>query len=59
MNNVPVIFPLAKSHPRRSPVPRRKLIVSKSSTSKADESKRDRQEFGRLREELGRVLHLK
>ena len=33
MNNVPVLFPLAKSHPRRSPEPRRKLIVNKSSTS--------------------------
>ena len=33
MNNVPVIFPLAKSHPRRSPEPRRKLIVNKSLTS--------------------------
>ena len=34
MNNVPVFFfPSAKSHPRRPPEPRRKLIVSKSSTS--------------------------
>ena len=33
MNNVPLIFPLAKSHPWRSPEPRRKLIVNKSSTS--------------------------
>ena len=76
MNNVPVIFPLAKSHPRRSFEPRRKLIVNKSSTSnqetqpspslpastttsKADESERNRQEIRRLREELGNVLGLK
>ena len=76
MNNVPVIFPLAKSHPRRSPEPRRKLIVNKCSTPnqetqpspslpastttpKADESERDRQEIRRLREELGNVLRLK
>ena len=76
MNNVPVLFPLAKSHPRRSPEPRRKLIVNKSSTSnqetqpspslpastttsKADESKRDRREIRQLREELGNVLRLK
>ena len=76
MNNVPVLFPLAKSHPRRSPEPRRKLIVNKSSTSnqetqsspslpgstttsKADESERDRQEIRQLREELGNVLRLK
>ena len=76
MNNVPVIFPLAKSHPRRSPEPRRKLIVNKSltsnqetqpspslpastTTSKADESERDRQEIRRSREELGNVLRFK
>ena len=75
MNNVPLIFPLAKSPPRRSPEPRRKLIVHKSSTSnqekrpspslpsstttsKADESERDRQEIRRLRE-LGNVVRLK
>ena len=34
-------------------------LPASTTTSKADESKRDRQEFGRLREELGRVLHLK
>ena len=67
------IFSLAKSHPRWSPEPRRKLIVNKSSTSnqetqpspslpaltttsKADESERDRQEIRQLREELGNVL---
>ena len=34
-------------------------LPASTTTSKADESKRDCQEFGRLREELGRVLHLK
>lgn len=33
MNNVPVIFPLAKSHPRPSPKPRRKVILHGPSTS--------------------------
>ena len=33
MNNVPVIFPLAKSHPRPSPKPRRKVIFTRPSTS--------------------------
>ena len=33
MNNVPVIFPLAKSHPRPSPKPRRKVILHRPSTS--------------------------
>ena len=33
MNNVPVIFPLAKSHPRPSPKPRRKVILQRPSTS--------------------------
>ena len=32
-NNVPVIFPLAKSHPRLSPKPRRKVILHGPSTS--------------------------
>ena len=34
-------------------------LPASTTTSKADESERDRQEIGRLREELGRVLHLK
>ena len=33
MNNVPVIFPLAKSHPRPSPKPRKKVIFTRPSTS--------------------------
>ena len=33
MNNVPVIFPLAKSHLRPSPKPRRKLVLTGLSTS--------------------------
>ena len=33
-------------------------LPASTTTSKADESKHDRQEFGQLREELGRVLHL-
>ena len=33
MNNVPVIFPLAKSHLRPSPKPRRKLVLTGPSTS--------------------------
>ena len=33
MNNVPVIFPLAKSHPRPSPKARRKIILHGPSTS--------------------------
>ena len=57
MNNVPVIFPLAKSHPRPSPKPRRKVILhgpstsseetpptfssATSSTTESDESERD------------------
>ena len=57
MNNVPVIFPLVKSHPRPSPKPRRKVILhgpstsseetpptfssAASSTTESDESERD------------------
>ena len=33
MNNVPVIFPLVKSHPRPSPKPRKKVIFTRPSTS--------------------------
>ena len=75
MNNVPLIFPLAKSHPRRSPEPRRKLIVHKSSTSNQEKqpspslpsstttSKTDESERDpheiRRLRELGNVLRLK
>ena len=75
MNNVPLIFPLAKSHPRRSPEPRRKLIVNKSSTSNQEKqpspslpsstttSKADESERDpqeiRRLRELGNVLRLK
>ena len=34
-------------------------LPASTTTSKTDESERDCQEIGRLREELGRVLHLK
>ena len=71
-----LFFLWQKSHPKRSPESRRKLIVNKSSisnqetqpspslpasttTSKADESERDRLEIRRLKEELGNVLRLK
>jgi len=66
MNNVPVVFPLAKSHQRPLPKPRRKIIYTARSTSSQetpasttmlnDESKADcdgtQQQIERLQEEL-------